>query len=69
MDGEDLPKLPMSMRKANPRSAAVRLTHCHLYRPAWDRRNRARSVPRRVWDELESLVSKRSDRPYRGRRL
>jgi hypothetical protein len=33
MDGEDLRKLPMSMRKANPRAAAARLTRCHLYRP------------------------------------
>ena len=68
MDGEDLRKLPMSMRKANPQAAAARLTAAISIDP-FDTGKIVPDLFRAACGMgLKGLVSKRSDRPYRGER-
>jgi bifunctional non-homologous end joining protein LigD len=65
VDGEDVRDLPLSMRKSNLDRLLRGRPDGILHQPVRDRCHRARAA---CALGLECLVSKRSDRPYRGGR-
>jgi ATP-dependent DNA ligase len=69
LDGDDLRKLPLSMRKTNLARLLARRAGRHPHSAVRTGRDRPGPVPARLPDGLEGLVSKHRDSPYRGGRF
>jgi bifunctional non-homologous end joining protein LigD len=68
LDGEDLRRLPLSMRKTNLDRLSARRPKGDICCTLRAGRDRPRPIPCRLQDGTGGLVSKRRDRAYRGGR-